>query len=79
MNNEPHSLMCLFQIAVMITSLQIQPKTPRHSTLVSASPPKQMVSCDETQEVEMKNKEQQNPPRSEGEAINGNSVAENPE
>lgn len=68
---------CLFQIAVMITSLQLQPKTPRHSTSVSASPPKQMVSCDEKPDVEIKNSEPQKNPRSEGDAVNGNSAAEN--
>ena len=70
---------CLFQIAVMITSLQLQPKTPRNSTSVSASPPKQMVSCDEKQEAQTKNIEPQNSPRPEGESVNGNTVSENRE
>ena len=61
----------------MITSLQLQPKTSRSSKSVSVSPPKQMMSCDEKQEVEIKKDELQNSPRSEGEAINGNLVEEN--
>ena len=70
-------VIAFFQIAVMITSLQLQPKTPRPSTSVSASPPKQMVSCDEKPEGD---RESQNSPRSEAErdTVNGNPAAENP-
>merc|ERR1712066_773178 len=55
------------QIAVMITSLQLQPKMP-----------KQKVVNKETSEVEMKNSEPQNCAEREGDTVNGNSVPDVP-
>ena len=56
-----------FQIAVMITSLQLQPKMA-----------KQKVVNKETSEVEMKNSEPQNCAEREGDTVNGNSVPDVP-
>ena len=62
MTNDP------FQIAVMITSLQLQPKTP-----------KQEFIHKETSEAEVKKSEPQSCGPPEGDTVNGNSVPAAPD